>query len=379
MRADHVSLALAAVAAGLWAGAPAPAVAAVAAVVAAPDLAWPLVAVAVMASASRRRSPEGSGVAPILLSLAGEVRAGRSLRTALAEVAAGQTDLDLGVAGRLAAAGRPMAEVASALRGASPALRPAAAALEVSARTGGKVAEVFEGLALDAVDEAELRRQVRTDSAPARLSAMVVAGFPLAVLAAQLGGGGIGRVASMGPVGAFLLAAGLGLLLLGVGLTVALLARSSRHSKADTADEELVLFSRVLLVGLSGGLSLHSALLVAVEHSHGSLADEVRQVVRSAGSLGLARALMAGRGGMAGALLSRLAASQVSGAPMAAAASSFLADVRSRIRNDRLRRARRLPVQLMFPLGLLILPGFILVFAGPLIAGSLVDLFGSLP
>jgi hypothetical protein len=33
----------------------------------------------------------------------------------------------------------------------------------------------------------------------------------------------------------------------------------------------------------------------------------------------------------------------------------------------------------MFPLGLLILPGFILVFAGPLVVGSLTELFGSLP
>jgi Flp pilus assembly protein TadB len=208
---------------------------------------------------------------------------------------------------------------------------------------------------------------------------MVVAGFPIVVVALQLGEGGLMRISSAGPVAVFLLVAGLVLLGLGVALTVILLSRSGRIRKAEGEEEELVLFSRVLLIGLSGGLPLHSALRTAAAQSPGPLRDEVISVLRAAGGQGLARALVATPCRVSGALMARLAASQVSGAPVVATTSGFLTDLRSRIRNERLRRARRLPVQLMFPLGLLILPGFILVFAGPLVVGSLVDLFGSLP
>lgn len=375
-----MTIAIVTLAVGMWAGVPMIVVTASALAVALPNVLWPFLAGAAIVSVVHRRREEVMPDIPsFLVAMAGELRAGRSLRAALASTVTGHPELGIEPAGRLAAAGRPMDEVAAALANASPELAPAAAALEVSARTGGKVAEAFESLALDAVDEVELRRQLRADSAPARLSALVVAGFPLVVLAIQVGTGGLGRIGSLGAVGLLMLVVGLGLLALGVVLTVGLLTRSGRRSRAEVADEQMILFTRVLVVALTGGVPLHSALGVAVEHSHGPLRHEVGMVLRMAGRLGLAGALMADRGGMAGALMSRLAASQLSGAPAVASATGFLADVRSRIRSDRLRRARRLPVQLMFPLGLLILPGFILVFAGPLVVGSLTELFGSLP
>jgi hypothetical protein len=33
----------------------------------------------------------------------------------------------------------------------------------------------------------------------------------------------------------------------------------------------------------------------------------------------------------------------------------------------------------MVPLGLLILPGFVVLFVGPIVLGSLIDLFGAVP
>ena len=44
-----------------------------------------------------------------------------------------------------------------------------------------------------------------------------------------------------------------------------------------------------------------------------------------------------------------------------------------------LEQVRRLPVTLMVPLGLLILPGFVVLFVGPIVLNSLMDLSGSLP
>lgn len=59
------------------------------------------------------------------------------------------------------------------------------------------------------------------------------------------------------------------------------------------------------------------------------------------------------------------------GAPLAPAVSGYAAALRSEERLRRLAAARRLPVKLLFPLALLILPGFLLLTVGPAVLGSL--------
>ena len=78
-------------------------------------------------------------------------------------------------------------------------------------------------------------------------------------------------------------------------------------------------------------------------------------------------------------LVLRVALAQSSGAPMHDAVSAFLADGRAAQRGKVLEQVRRLPVALMVPLGLLILPGFVVLFVGPIVLTSLQDLSRSLP
>ena len=59
------------------------------------------------------------------------------------------------------------------------------------------------------------------------------------------------------------------------------------------------------------------------------------------------------------------------GAPLAPAVAGYATALRSEERSRQLTAARRLPVKLLFPLALLILPGFLLLTVGPAVLGSL--------
>lgn len=59
------------------------------------------------------------------------------------------------------------------------------------------------------------------------------------------------------------------------------------------------------------------------------------------------------------------------GAPLAPAVAGYATALRNEERSRQLAAARRLPVKLLFPLALLILPGFLLLTVGPAVLGSL--------
>lgn len=59
------------------------------------------------------------------------------------------------------------------------------------------------------------------------------------------------------------------------------------------------------------------------------------------------------------------------GAPLAPAVAGYAMALRNEERSRQLTSARRLPVKLLFPLALLILPGFLLLTVGPALLGSL--------
>jgi len=59
------------------------------------------------------------------------------------------------------------------------------------------------------------------------------------------------------------------------------------------------------------------------------------------------------------------------GAPLAPAVSGYATALRNEERSRQLTAARRLPVKLLFPLALLILPGFLLLTIGPAVLGSI--------
>ncbi len=104
---------------------------------------------------------------------------------------------------------------------------PAAAAVELSATTGGRAAASFDALAERAAFEAELRREQRIFTAQARLSALVVGGGPLLVAAALLASGRARVLLDHGAPGITAGVVGLGLEIAGL-VVVALLLRSHR-------------------------------------------------------------------------------------------------------------------------------------------------------
>ncbi|HEY7584213.1 MAG TPA: type II secretion system F family protein [Acidimicrobiia bacterium] len=172
---------------------------------------------------------------------------------------------------------------------------------------------------------------------------------------------------------------------LGLALVMASLAgrhfwrkRSAKRARLRAAPAQQALLARIVLVGLTAGLPLVSALDLARGFVRGEVAKETAVVIRRSRRQGTALAL-AGSGPLTRPLLSRLAMATASGAPVADAVADHLAEMRQLRRTAALERVRRLPVTLMVPLGLLILPGFIVLFVGPILFRSFGSLAGALP
>lgn len=126
---------------------------------------------------------------------------------------------------------------------------------------------------------------------------------------------------------------------------------------ANRRESDDVLLADLTTLGLSVGLSFVAALGAAADH----LSDEAAQTVR--------RALRSPTGreeaGPAAALLALADRALVTGAPLLTSIDGYATSLRRNERAAAVERARRLPVKLLFPLALLILPGFLLLTVGP--------------
>ncbi len=90
------------------------------------------------------------------------------------------------------------------------------------------MADVFDGLALMALEEAELARERRVATAQARLSAMIVAGLPLVFLAVLAVTGRMELLWGAGTAGVALLTGGLALVAVGVIAIWVMIRRAER-------------------------------------------------------------------------------------------------------------------------------------------------------
>ncbi|GIU91177.1 MAG: hypothetical protein KatS3mg011_0083 [Acidimicrobiia bacterium] len=192
---------------------------------------WPAptaVIVGVLSLRSLRSHPDRTAPdSEILVALASELRAGQSLRAALAAVGEGHPRF--GEPARLAAQGRPMAEVADAVETAlGDAGRLAAAAFRLAAEVGGAPARLFEDLAVQVLDSEELDRERRAATAPALLQGMVVGGLPLLLLVWMLADGRLAALAASSLAGAVIVTVGSSLTLAGVASTAYLVRRATR-------------------------------------------------------------------------------------------------------------------------------------------------------
>jgi tight adherence protein B len=159
-----------------------------------------------------------------LASVGSELRGGASLRSALVAAADRVPRLDLARVVRLAQAGAPYAELASAVDRDVPGRIAVGPALRLAGASGGKAAAVFDRLAAQAWEDVASLRERRTLTAQARLSIWVVGSLPVVAVAVLGATGRLSRLLAVGPAGVVVMAAGLGLEVIGV-LAVAVLLR----------------------------------------------------------------------------------------------------------------------------------------------------------
>lgn len=195
-----------------------------------PWLVIALVGVLVLVEARRVRR-QGSGCseeAQVLLGVAGELRSGLGVRSAMAAAGQRSSRLDFRPVRRLVASGAPLERISEAVTEAMPVHGSlASAALRVADRTGGRVAEVFDSAAALALEEDELRQERRAATAQARTSAVVVVGIPVLVVIYRILSGSLSRSLSANPLSTLLTVAGITLLTLGVAVMLVLIKRAS--------------------------------------------------------------------------------------------------------------------------------------------------------
>lgn len=176
---------------------------------------WALVLVGLHILRSRRRDSTRSAV--FCQSVVRELRSGAPFRTALAEAArvVGAEQVTA-----LAESGEPLSDLATPLAQQFPEIGDEIAAIvEAVSRSGAPAGSLFEELGDLALAHVEMSEEVRVATAPARASALVLIGLPAAYLGYQLSRGDTGLFAT----GSQRLVAGVGVALVGLGLSIAVL------------------------------------------------------------------------------------------------------------------------------------------------------------
>lgn len=145
---------------------------------------------------------------------------------------------------------------------------------------------------------------------------------------------------------------------------VALYRRAKSRRVTVIPSDDIVAFGELVSLALSSGASPHAAVELAAQHGPASVADEVGRVLRQAASGGSAVAFRGYNGALAP-ILTPIGHALASGAPLGMRVDGALGDLRAEVHAARMARVRRLPVRLLFPLTLLILPGFMILTLGP--------------
>lgn len=154
--------------------------------------------------------------------VAAELRAGSTLRSALAAASAAVSAIRVE---RLCSEGAPMAEIARAARAEFPEIGPeVAAVVERAATLGSPISALFEEIGGLALAEVQVAQEVRSATAPARMTAAVLLLAPVAALAWMAGRGGIGSLLEA-PAQRLATLVGLALVLLGLFVAIVLLRR----------------------------------------------------------------------------------------------------------------------------------------------------------
>jgi hypothetical protein len=183
------------------------------------------VAVAVVWVAWKMRPDEDQRPSMFCEGVAAELRAGATLRIALASASASVGCAD-SVAARFRAG--PISEVAATADELFPGIGDELALTIVNAwRSGSQAADLFEEIASLAIAQSEIRREVRIATAPGRATAMLLVAAPAAYLLSRASSGDIEQMVESGQQRVAVLA-GLALFLLGAAAATVVVWRASK-------------------------------------------------------------------------------------------------------------------------------------------------------
>lgn len=122
-------------------------------------------------------------------------------------------------------------------------------------------------------------------------------------------------------------------------------------------DPPSIVLAELTALGLSAGLGFIAAVDAASEQLPPEEARQIRRRLRSRDRSDTPE--------FARELFSLADRSDITGSPLLASVDGYARSLRRRARAEAIGRARRLPVKLLFPLALLILPGFLLLTVAP--------------
>ncbi len=150
---------------------------------------------------------------------------------------------------------------------------------------------------------------------------------------------------------------------------VATIRRLAAPSERTDIDGDLLLLSRLVLLGLGAGSTLPGAIRAAAAELPGPVSADALDVLRRS-TVGGAEGFV-DAAGPSRPLFVAIGRAATTGAPMGPAVAHLVDELHDARRARAVAAARRLPVKLLFPLALLILPGFLLMTLGPTVVDGL--------
>jgi Flp pilus assembly protein TadB len=225
---------------------------------------------------------------------------------------------------------------------------------------------------------ADQRREITVASASARMSAMVLTVLPLVVLGVAAIASATVRAYATSTAGR--LTIGIGMLLAGTGWWW---IRRLTDTRRVENDDELLDALEELIVRVSAGVSLLSAMRRTATTTTGLTGDALRDIVRRCDEGELIADAIDALPGTCGddiaVAIGSLATAQRTGTALSSALVDATDDI-ARIRDSTTRaHIRTLPVRLTAPLAVCVLPAFIAVALVPTIAAALTAVRGTTP
>lgn len=162
---------------------------------------------------------------------------------------------------------------------------------------------------------------------------------------------------------------------IGLAASGVLLARHlrARTDRDRASREDRAALAELTAIGLTGGLAIQPSLEIAARGVGGPIAAETRALLLQARIRGMAAA-MAGAPGQSRDFYRAIGRTAATGSSLVDTVIRIADEAYANINAARMQEVRRLPVTMLFPLTLLILPGFMLLTVAP----ALLDAFARL-